>query len=302
MNFVNKFLSLLGVKLIRAEYHNKSNKIVTTIIGGVELLINKGSMLPAFLKHSPHYESTLPRLTKFISENNSDFDIIDAGAYIGDTAALIRQQVENKIYSIEGDIFFYELLKKNAVNIPNMIPVKAYLGSGASEQLKNHMNQLADSTNPYKKSENDNQTIESITLDSLVENKTISNNIGLLKIDTDGYDFEVIRGANKLLKEVSPILYIEFDRKLLENQNFNGLEELIKLKTSYGPVMVYDNFGHLLLSTDMDDTKILGQLYNYMSNEKSPIYYFDLIIFPKNKADLFQTFNKNEINYFENFG
>jgi len=45
------------------------------------------------------------------------------------------------------------------------------------------------------------------TVDDLFENNT--ENINFFKIDVDGYDFKVIKGARKLIDRCRPIIYIE---------------------------------------------------------------------------------------------
>ena len=297
MNLANKFLSLFGIKLIRTKRIKASNKIITTIIGGFELQINKGSLLPSFLEQFIHYESTLPRLSNFINRTNPQFEIIDVGAYIGDTAALVRQKIENKIYSIEADPFFFQMLINNAKKIGNIVPIQAYLGSGNTDQT-NHMNLLGDSHNPYNKNGIVNNKIQTKTLDSIMDVDIATKNIGLLKIDTDGYDFEIINGAKKLLQKTTPILYIEFDKKLLVDRKVNGIEELAKLKDNYGPLMVYDNYGHFLLSSNLENIQLIEQLYKYIGFKNCPIYYFDLILFPKNKPEIFNSFSLEETEYF----
>ena len=40
-----------------------------------------------------------------------------------------------------------------------------------------------------------------------------------IKIDTDGFDFKVLRGANNTLKTYKPVIFFEWDKIHLQAQN-----------------------------------------------------------------------------------
>jgi FkbM family methyltransferase len=47
------------------------------------------------------------------------------------------------------------------------------------------------------------------SMDELITNGDLPRNISLIKIDTDGYDFEILKGARNLLTHQRPIVYAE---------------------------------------------------------------------------------------------
>lgn len=53
--------------------------------------------------------------------------------------------------------------------------------------------------------------IELRTIDSLISDGTVPGRIDLVKLDTDGYDLHVLRGATKMLREHRPIIYAELN-------------------------------------------------------------------------------------------
>ena len=57
--------------------------------------------------------------------------------------------------------------------------------------------------------------------------------ISLIKIDVEGYEMEVLKGAEKTIKEHHPIFFIELDDDNLKEQGSNALE-LVKLLISHG--------------------------------------------------------------------
>lgn len=57
------------------------------------------------------------------------------------------------------------------------------------------------------------------TIDKLVEDGKLPSNCSLIKIDTDGYDLFIMKGAEKLLKNAQPIIYGEFAEHCLNWHN-----------------------------------------------------------------------------------
>ncbi len=51
------------------------------------------------------------------------------------------------------------------------------------------------------------------TLDALTQNAPFASGVDLLKIDTDGHEFEVLEGARDLLQRDRPALLIECDAR-----------------------------------------------------------------------------------------
>ena len=70
------------------------------------------------------------------------------------------------------------------------------------------------------------------TLDRFVKENYITK-IDLIKIDVEGYEFNVLNGAKETLKKYKPILFIEVDDELLQRQNIFP-NKLIEFISSFG--------------------------------------------------------------------
>ena len=77
--------------------------------------------------------------------------------------------------------------------------------------------------------------IKIITLDDFINKKKITN-IDLLKIDTEGYEYKVLKGLKKNHSKIK-IIYFEhhYDDMILKNYTFTDIHELLK---SYGFGMI----------------------------------------------------------------
>lgn len=96
------------------------------------------------------------------------------------------------------------------------------------------------------------------TLDNIIEQKKITK-IDLIKIDVEGFELEVIKGAKEVLKKHKPKLFIEVDDNNLKEQNTSAKELIEYLLT----------FGYTI--TDSKNNQIVKTTFNF---EKT---HFDVI-------------------------
>jgi FkbM family methyltransferase len=68
-------------------------------------------------------------------------------------------------------------------------------------------------------------------LDEFLEEAGITK-VDLVKIDTEGFELNVLRGADKLLREMRPVLFIELDERNLSEQGASA-RELVALLLSH---------------------------------------------------------------------
>jgi hypothetical protein len=67
--------------------------------------------------------------------------------------------------------------------------------------------------------------VEIDTLDHFAEEQKLSRN-GLIKIDVEGFEMEVLKGAAETLRRFRPKLFVEMDDRNLQEQG-SGAKELI---------------------------------------------------------------------------
>lgn len=69
--------------------------------------------LPVVIISHKNYNTNLPRIAIYVNSKYPDSSIIDIGANVGDTAALLRSFTDYPITCVEGDTKFFDLLKSN---------------------------------------------------------------------------------------------------------------------------------------------------------------------------------------------
>ena len=176
---------------------------------------------------------TLDHSIKIIIKNDRPV-VFDVGAHTGETITRFRKLYKNcEIHSFEPQINSYQELKK--FKDKNTIINNFALGD-ENENKKFYINKNDSTSGFYRFSKNNLidksdycENVQVKTLDQYVEEKNIKN-IDILKIDVQGYEDHVLRGATKTLKnnikmiEVE-IIFIDYYEK---KSSFYELENIIR--------------------------------------------------------------------------
>ncbi len=247
----------------------------------------------------PYYQRNLQRLSVFLFEMDPNLKIIDVGANIGDTALLIRSVISAPLLCVEGDEKFIPFLEKNTRPFREVHIEKTFLGAPDQGQA------AASRTYEYGtmrfQAGGDSLPDNMTTLDSLLLKNEYFTKAGLLKIDTDGFDFHILRGASDWLSKARPVLFFEYDREYLRQQGVEALQVFEFLDSvGYHKVMFYDNLGKLMMATDSRDAVTLRQLTEYSGPDNKGVPYYDLCVFPEEKDSWFQAFLEQEWDFFMN--
>ena len=192
--------------------------------------------------------------------NKLNFDVfIDIGAHQGEfISRFLKNKKINKIYSFEPNIFlFRNLLKKFRLNKRVILSNNALGENTAIKKLFLSNLTYNSSMSEFNKNskylkfknlilnENVNQNfskVKQITFDQYFKSKKIKNSF--LKIDVEGYEYNVLRGASYKVKDVKYIL-IENQFSNQYHNDFNKIKKLLKknhfklIKSFYYPSLHY---------------------------------------------------------------
>lgn len=133
-------------------------------------------------------------------------NIIDVGAFIGDSAIILSPLTDKNVYSFEVDPqnFYYmqDTIKLN--NLKNVIPVNIALGD---EPGSVHINAKGSATTIADENCENKILYKQDSLDHFVkEHNNLS--VGLIKVDIEGYEMNFLQGAINTIKEQKPVLLI----------------------------------------------------------------------------------------------
>lgn len=275
-------------------FFKKRKKYKTIQVGAYKLIANSEHPLETYLKTYKYYSRNFPRIAKLIERKYAVFSIIDVGANIGDTVALLRSEnITQMIHAIEGNPFYFEIMQSNLKQFRN---VKSYLTLLGDESKAEYLSiEAGEGTGKVRASAEKTQTC---TLDDLITSDNITD-VKLLKTDTDGFDFKIIRGGLNFIELNKPILFFEYDAIFLEEQNDDGITLFKQLQNSgYNFCIFYDNYGKMLLSLSVKDIEKIQQLYAYMRKREGAFEYFDVCVFHTSDNDLAEMIIEEEMKFF----
>ena len=175
--------------------------------------------------------------------------IIDVGAHFGETISIFKRNFDyKKIYSFEASPLNFKILKNNHPNgLNSNIEIYNYaLGERKAEYFINQAVESSSSTindlnlkSKYfskklsvlnikdQKSYLKKIPIKIITLDSFIDDKKI-NKIDLLKIDTEGYELNILKGLERNFNKIK-LIYFEhhYDDMIIKNYKFSDINNLL---------------------------------------------------------------------------
>jgi FkbM family methyltransferase len=314
LNYFSESLIRLESK-IRISLANKVyDPLITFNLRNCPLTIPLSHQLPAILKLYPAYSDNLSRVAKRVHEKYAaDFTLIDIGANVGDSVALLRYRSDFPILCIEGDERFFALLSANTSQFDNVALEKAFVGSqnshltGSFEFHRGSMrfipSERAAATSMVTSSSrlSDSGTVQMRSLPDILQSHPTFAAAKMLKVDTDGYDNFILRGSLPLLAEIQPVLFFEYSPSLLSQQGDDGVSifgELIEV--GYSRIIVYDPWGYYVTAFSLKEFSYIEDLHFYLLSHKRSWGYVDLCVFHESDTDIFDGLRNSELDFFRN--
>lgn len=244
-------------------------------IGNYTITVPPNYALPRYQEKFKLYDRFLPILVKHIDSTGS---IIDVGANIGDTTIALVQNCNNTFFSIEPSSFFFQYLEKNIdlldKSTKNRIKLlKKLIGTGNINGVLDHTSKGTASINISTVTSNN----EFIKLDDLIVNQL---KIDLLKVDTDGFDFDVILSAKNLIQNSHPIIF--WENEIIDTMQIDGFQKLYKflIEKGYTNIIIFDNYGNII--SEDNDFQTLTNINSYLLSMRKynctrTFYYVDVL-------------------------
>ncbi len=244
-------------------------------IGRYQIQLPSMSRLPEYMRDFRLYDVALGKIADALYSKYPDIHAIDIGANVGDTAARIRQTHDIPVLCIEGDRDIIGLLQVNAMDMGAGILIEeSFVGQhGASATIAS-----AHGLNASLEISETGTRLKSLS--SILALHSWFRNAKLLKTDTEGFDFDIVRQSMEWIASARPIVFMEYDPAFRPEEPDAGLETLRALsRAGYTRFLYYDNFGNFLLNVRADDTQTQGRLHAYLASHRkhgTAVYYFDV--------------------------
>lgn len=236
----------------------------------------------------PLYDSLLKRLAQHLRQRDGSVSLVDVGANIGDTLLACNLEPGDTALCIEPNAEYWPYLQRNlqlsrghCLSVQSLVgrtdgalPLTALTSQGTARYITGATG----------------ESVQIRTIPTLMTSASMDS-CNLLKIDTDGHDFECLRGAETLLKRSYPVVLFEAD--VFGNAEYGRdliriVSMLIELR--YKLFILYTNSGHLFSFYTSETLQEIYKAAFYQSVSSN--IYFDLLALPDN------TFLRNELDFF----
>jgi len=292
LNCVNNLLSPAGIAVARTQKTpwKWGNSIMTARIGRYSIEVPSSSPVAWHYSHAPDLVGQLGRLTSLLKKKYPDLSAMDIGANVGDTACIIKSAEDIPLLCIEGEEFIFSFLKKNIVQFSNTTAHQLFLGekTGVASVVFENAGwnlTLKPGAGPSTTS------IKLTSLDDFMATQPGGLMFKLLKIDTEGFDCNIIRGAMNFLRNFTPAITFEYNRGNMDAIGEPGLPTLFKLQElGYSNMIFHDQNGRFLLSATMADHALIKDLHEYADCVHGRTGYLDITVFHSKDADVAEAF------------
>ena len=214
-------------KLIPNHYQYPLSSFRDIEVNGIKLRVDVGD----YIGHCIYFGfngTERKSYEKLFSLCRPDFYIVDIGANIGYTSLVMSSLVKTgAVVGFEPDPYSYQQILGNYKR-NKQTNVKCYnIGLGEQSGIAFLEERLETCRGANRIAAKDVSGIE-IKLDTFdtIFPQLDFKKIDLIKIDVEGYELKILRGAKEILKRFKPLLFIEVDENNLKDQG-DSAKELI---------------------------------------------------------------------------
>ena len=225
------------------------------------------------------YNAALPLTIMQIVEQRGRCTFIDIGASIGDTVLLaeeaLRKENSSEIYFVEGDPEFYSMAIENTKNAPHLVKGFNTFLAEKDEELSSISIEKTSANLTLKNSDNSTgSTVKFRSLDSIAVQHSIIPNF--IKIDVEGFEFKVLKGASSLLKQYRPCILFECN---VFTENDPELHEMFSFFEVHGYTksFFFTNHGLLAAALPINDIKSMRKLLSKIDGKT--LHFYDVLVY-----------------------
>ena len=230
----------------------------------------------------PEYNKPAARIARALFAEDPRVRVIDLGANVGDTAAEIRLQAPVPVLCVEGEEKTFEILARNFMNVPDVHPVLRLVaqkdGPLPGEWILHAGNAVFAEARPSAVAP---APRHAASLDTLVAGFPEFADARLLKVDIEGFDLAVLRGAIRWLRRAQPVILMEYNRALLKerSETEESFDRLVD-EIGYTTIQIYEAGGRLEETFEFADSGSVNRVRERARVED----VFDIAIWPARRT------------------
>jgi len=214
--------------------------------------------------------------------------IIDVGANIGDTAILLARFAPGaRVLCIEGDPRFMSDLKCNTAQISGVTIAETILSDRSGQVSGEFVTEHGTAHIALDKGSN---VLQVQTLDDLLTAYPEFSRPDVIKIDTDGFESAILRGAKDVLASSKPAVFYEWHPDYYNAAGENDISHAdFLMELGYDGFMFFTNRGELLLHIRRPGHDLLESLARFSrARRRIDNWHFDVAAFPTERLNAWE--------------
>ena len=289
---LRRYILRIGIEIVRRFCMVTGDPPYRTCVRDVSLVLPVSHKLPIFAADYPFYDTLLPRLADFIRRKDGRLCMVDVGANVGYTIRICGEQPEDRFLAVEANPRFVGYLRQNLQHLSNCSIIHAVCGTGEERLISVNIESVEGTASVHR--EASGKVLPRYTLDELVVRYAILDQVNLVKIDTDGNDFDVLLSGRNIIASEQPAVLFECD--YFNNQDYwRVLVDVLSLlkAAGYSTTLIYDNLGYLVDAVGLDDVARFRMLLFHQL--VSRFGYYDVLVL---RSEDVEEFLRSELAYF----
>jgi FkbM family methyltransferase len=278
----------------------KDKYFIKAKIGENQILLPIYHQLAWTINYNKLYSWNLSRINSYVAKHIMDYLIIDIGANIGDSAFFLRGMDKiNPIICIEGNHEYLPLLHHNANNLGGIQVIESFVRKSEEVSPGKLVSDGKGTTLIVEDAQG--ALIKYTSLDQILIDSSANKKVGLLKIDTDGYDCPIIKNSIEFICKHNPVIFFEYAPQcFLKGRDEHADIFHFLLSNQYYYFIFYDGAGNYLISCTENELNLVSKEmhFYFTSGYKS---YGDVVVFRKNDRQLFEYSVNQEKKFYESY-
>lgn len=264
-------------------------------VADIDIEVNWNNPILGWYESHPEYNGQLRRILERVPAPKGAV-FLDVGANVGDTAALVRSVSEVEIFAFEGDDACASVLRRNSRALGSVNVVERFLGDRSGNVICSLGKEGWNTTLEVAR-EGATREVSVTTLDALGESLFPGQRVLGIKVDVEGWEFRVLRGAKSILRQWRPWLCLEYNPEAqiaCGEDGKGGLEFLADM--GYRQALFYESEGVLIGEFRLDERWVREDWDRYLRSRGAMVPYVDIVCVASND-EVWQSFCASERAY-----
>ena len=248
------------------------------MVHGVPMFLPKSHPLPELLAGQEPFREHLLRAAAIVFLAGNNLTYVDVGANVGDTAALVRTETGPRpMRLIEPSPYFFEFLQQNVKGWFDVVLIKKFVSIHyPAEDIQGALAHWGGTATLVASADSCISAAEQLDLLTL-----LSEDVGLVKLDCDGVDLQILLTWLPRIRESRPPIL--FECSLSGHADYQLLVEVLKSfeVAGYCGITICHHSGALLFSGQLCEQVydvFSWQMNMHLQSHGEVCFYTDVLV------------------------